>query len=107
MKHIKAFEDISKKRQKLIDELSLKQRELDELENQKRTGIIPLEEYSEEEKIEYFNKMYNSAIKIVEELEDSGHNDDDDEHWSYEAHMEILNLHKPKEFWNYFNKISD
>ncbi len=63
-----------------------------------------MEEYSDEEKIDFFNAIYKNAIYMLELAEnDNAH--DDDEHHLFEDAFRVLNLRDKKLLWNYYNKI--
>jgi len=94
------------RKRKLEEEILKKQEELKKLETGEREGIIPIEQYTDKDKIEFFDRMYKFAISLVEELENKGYSDEDNDTWAFEETMEILNTKKPKEFWNYWNSLT-
>lgn len=106
MKYINTFEfSKEERRKKLEEEILRKQKELELLDSNKRTGIIPLEDYTNEEKIEYFDKLYKQALSIIEEAEEDGYVNEDSDHYLYEEAMKSLNIKNPREMWKYFNSL--
>ena len=95
---------------KLKREIAEKKAELARLEKLEsdsiRTEAIkPLSEYTDEEKIEEFDAIYNSALTMLGEAEENGsENDNDDEHYTWEQVMELL-ARKKEKFWNYYNSL--
>lgn len=77
-----------------IDEqIKQKQEELAKLMElkAKQSAVMELHEYTDQQKIELFEKCYNFARGIVKTLEDGTyHEDNDNDHWAYETIMEIL-----------------
>jgi hypothetical protein len=59
--------------------------------------IKKLEEYTNEEKIQFFDRLYMGALSDFKKREESGF--DIDEHFVWENVMEILSRDK-REFWN-------
>ena len=49
-----------------------------------------LGEYTNEEKIEWFDKMYNKALEQIIFIEKNRYEPDDCEHFTWEAVMELL-----------------
>ena len=76
-----------------------------ELQNQlnelsKDDCIKKLSDYSVDEKIEFFDKIYSSAYNDLYADE----YDDDNEHYMWEFCMGILAKDK-REFWKYYNEL--
>jgi hypothetical protein len=79
MKHIKTFENT---------------------DSEPQNPIIPLGDYSTEDKIKFFDKMYKFANDHVEEVKREKYKDDDTDHWFFEEGFKILNLKDSKSLWN-------
>jgi len=97
------------KREKLEAELAQKQAELAALNEQEReasNAIVPLENYTDEQKIKFFDSLYNSALSHVKEVEAEGWIDEDAAHYMYEDAMSILNIENPRAMWNYYNSLT-
>lgn len=65
-----------------------------------------LSDYTPDEKCAEFDKLYRSVeaefLRIIREQRD----DDDFEHWCYEAQMGLLNPRgKPRHVWDVINKV--
>lgn len=58
-------------------------------------------EYTVEEKVAFFDKMYDNALRILKFKETNGHEGKDEDHWAYETQMNLLG----PGFWDYFNKL--
>ncbi len=103
---------MDKTSEQLKKEIKEKQAELEKLEkeeaNKKRQlAVKDLSEYTSEEKIKAFDKLYASAAFNLHEREDNGRlgdKDDDEEHYSWESLMELLARNKTK-FWDYYNSL--
>lgn len=65
-----------------------------------------MEDYTNEEKIKFFDNLYKQALSIIEEAEEEGRVDEDSDHYLYEDTMKILNIKNPREMWDYFNSIN-
>lgn len=83
-------------------------KELEELQKQniREYAIKNLEEYTEEEKIKFFDKMYKSALDELNRTIKDKYHDDDCCHYVWEEYIEILARDK-KEFWKFWNSIND
>ena len=94
------------KLQKEIKDAQEKLRLLKESEKfSKRNEVIKqLKDYSTDEKVEWFNKMYANAKEELEELEEKGYSDDDNVHYAWKTYITIL-AKTDKEFWNYWNSF--
>jgi len=91
--------------EKLKKEIKEKQALLDKLVAQEKDVIKPLEDYTIEEKEEFFNKMYSTALSALNQKIESGREDDsDDEHYIWEDIMGLLGKDKQK-FWKYWNSL--
>jgi hypothetical protein len=78
---------------------------LDELEKLETTStVVKAADYSVEEKIAYFDTLHQMALDHLTEIE-AGREDDDDEHYMYEAVVVMLNLKNQKSVWEYINQL--
>ena len=93
------------KKERLEAELAEKMAELAALEDVE-TGIVALEDYTVEQKIEFFDSLYNSALSHVKEVEAEGWVDEDAAHYMFEDVMSILNIEDTKAVWNYYNSLT-
>lgn len=93
------------KKERLEAELAQKMVELAALEDVE-TGIVALEDYTVEQKIEFFDSLYNSALSHVKEVEAEGWVDEDAAHYMFEDVMSILNIEDTKAVWNYYNSLT-
>lgn len=93
------------KKERLEAELVQKMAELAALEDVE-TGIVALEDYTVEQKIEFFDSLYNSALSHVKEVEAEGWVDEDAAHYMFEDVMSILNIEDTKAVWNYYNSLT-
>lgn len=93
------------KKERLEVELAQKMAELAALEDVE-TGIVALEDYTVEQKIEFFDSLYNSALSHVKEVEAEGWVDEDAAHYMFEDVMSILNIEDTKAVWNYYNSLT-
>jgi len=93
------------KKERLEAELAEKMVELATLEDVE-TGIVALEDYTVEQKIEFFDSLYNSALSHVKEVEAEGWVDEDAAHYMFEDVMSILNIEDTKAVWNYYNSLT-
>ena len=92
------------KKERLEAELAQKMAELAALEDVE-TGIVALEDYTVEQKIEFFDSLYNSALSHLKEVEEEGWVDEDAAHYMFEDVMSILNIEDTKAVWNYYNSL--
>lgn len=94
------------------EEIAKAEKHLEDLKNKKmRSGEIALgffkclNEYTDAEKIEHFDKLHEFAYSIVQQKIDGDyHEDNDDDHYAYEAVMFIL-ARDPESFWTSHNKF--
>ena len=93
------------KKERLEAELAQKMAELAALEDVE-TGIVALEDYTVEQKVEFFDSLYNSALSHVKEVEAEGWVDEDAAHYMFEDVMSILNIEDTKAVWNYYNSLT-
>ena len=93
------------KKEKLEAELAQKMAELAALEDVE-TGIVALEDYTVEQKIEFFDSLYNSALSHVKEVEAEGWVDEDAAQYMFEDVMSILNIEDTKAVWKYYNSLT-
>ena len=95
--------------EELKEEIERKKRELKELEEstkntERSLAIKDLSEFTSEEKIKIFDKLYGSALSIVEQSEKDGYLNDDMPTYIYEEIMDVLARDR-KIFWKYFNSL--
>lgn len=93
------------KREKLEAELKEKMAQLAALEDVE-SGIVPLKNYTTEQKVAFFDNMYKSAESHIKEVEAEGWVDEDAAHYMFEDCMRILNIEDPKAMWNYYNSLT-
>jgi hypothetical protein len=93
------------KKERLEAELAQKMAELAALEDVE-TGIVALEDYTVEQKVKFFDSLYNSALSHVKEVEAEGWVDEDAQHYMFEDVMSILNIEDTKAVWNYYNSLT-
>jgi hypothetical protein len=93
------------KKERLEAELAQKMAELAALEDVE-TGIVALEDYTIEQKVKFFDSLYNSALSHVKEVEAEGWVDEDAEHYMFEDVMSILNIEDTEAVWNYYNSLT-
>ena len=91
------------------DEIKQKKKELAELIElkSKQSIVMELDEYTDDEKIAHFEKIYAFANSIIEKINNGEyHEDNDDKHYAYEAIMNVLARDgKKSEFWDYYNEL--
>ena len=88
---------------KLEQDILSKQQELETLKKVD-APVIPCKDYTDVEKIAYFDKLYLSALEHLKEAEDNGYVNEDSEHYIFEEVFQMLNLRDPRAIWTYFNK---
>lgn len=93
------------KKERLEAELATKQAELAALEDVE-TGIVALEDYTDEQKIKFFDSLYNSALSHIKEVEVEGWVDEDAAQYMFEDVMSILNIEDTRAMWNYYNSLT-
>lgn len=93
------------KKERLEAELAAKQAELAALEDVE-TGIFALEDYTDEQKIKFFDSLYNSALSHIKEVEVEGWVDEDAAQYMFEDVMSILNIEDTRAMWNYYNSLT-
>lgn len=91
--------DIERKRL----ELELMEKSL--ISNERALAIKDLSEFTDEEKIKVFDKIYKSALSIVEDAETNGYVNDDNPHYIYEDVMSVI-ARDSRVFWKYFNSLT-
>lgn len=73
--------------------------------NSKRNNAIKdISEYTNEEKIKFFDKLYRAAYAELVELENTGNHDEDCAQYAWEEYISIL-ARDHKLFWKYWNKL--
>ena len=93
------------KKERLEAELAAKQAELAALEDVE-TGIVALEDYTVEQKVKFFDNLYNSTLSHVKEVEAEGWVDEDTAQYMFEDVMSILNIEDTRAMWNYYNSLT-
>jgi len=93
------------KKERLEAELAAKQAELAALEDVE-TGIVALEDYTDEQKIKFFDSLYESALSHIKEVEVEGWVDEDTAQYMFEDVMSILNIEDTRAMWNYYNSLT-
>ena len=71
-----------------------------------KSSIRQLDEYTDEEKIEKFDELYESAKDMLEKFRDSdrGEPDEDEPNYTWESVMNLLAKDKRK-FWEYYRTL--
>jgi hypothetical protein len=90
--------DIERKRL----ELELMEKSL--VSNERNLAIKDLSEFTEDEKIKVFDKIYESALDLVNQVEVSGFINEDIRHYLYEDVITII-ARDEKAFWLYFKSL--
>ena len=67
--------------------------------------IKTLEQYTDDEKIEKFNLLYNMALAHLGDVQEDSNSDDDTTQWFFEAVMELLSKEDGSGIWDYYNKL--
>ena len=68
--------------------------------------IKSLKSFTNEEKIEKFDYLYNYALSMVKDMENKEYIDDSDrDHYAYEEMMSILS-DNPRELFKYLNSLT-
>ena len=97
---------MNKKREELLNKFIEAQKRLEnyvkEFVDPKEKVIKKLEEYTNEEKCQFFDKIYKKALRDFEEFEENG--TELDEHYMWEEVMCILAKNR-NDFWNYYNSL--
>ena len=83
MKHLGKFNEAFSRKERIQADIDKKAKELEDLKKSLESGedrpIKSLEDWTEEEKVEWFDKFYKFALNHVDEREDSGYDDEDRE----------------------------
>lgn len=98
-------------KESIKNEIKKTKERLAELERQekldgRRDAIKSLNEFTVEEKVEFFDKLYKLAESDLLEAEEQGNIEYIDNTYGFEAYIEILARKKDK-FWEYWNSIED
>lgn len=96
---------IIERKRKLQEKISKMQEELNRLENNQKSSVVPIEKYTVEDKIKYFDKTYEFAKSMLEEVEKNSYLREDNEHYAFEHVVEILNIENKKSIWDYWNSL--
>lgn len=94
------------------DEIRKAEEHLEELKRQKTQSEVKaldfckeLDEYSDDEKIKHFDSLHAFAKSVIQsKVDGEWHEDNDDDHYAYEAIMEIL-ARRPETFWESYRKF--
>jgi len=95
--------------ERLKREIEEAKAKLEKLEKEEKTSgrnsaVKKLKEYTVEEKIKFFDKMYKNAETELKSLEKSGYQDEDSAQYAWELYISILSKDH-KLFWKYFNSL--
>lgn len=107
---IKKLKNIMNEKDKLKQELDETKRKLAELEEKEKNSerndaIRKLEDISVDDKVKFFDKLFNCAMSELDELEEKGYSDEDNAAYAWETYIEILGTEHNK-FWKYWNSLS-
>lgn len=93
--------------EKQIEEAKLKLKLLEEQEkkSERNEALKKLSEFTVDEKVAFFDKMYNSALSELKDVIKRGYHDEDCPHYAWESYIEILARDK-KKFWEYWRKLT-
>jgi len=96
-------------RESILKEIEEKKKELLELEKKekldaRKNAIKDLSEFTIEEKVTIFDKMYKSAESSLEQSIKDGYHNEDNMHYGGEEYFEIL-ARNEKDFWDFYNSI--
>lgn len=111
MKHLGKFNENLSRRERIQKELEQKKKELEELQKKSEIGedrpIKQLEDFTDDEKINFFDKFYNFALKHIEERESNGYDDEDSDHWFFEEGISVLyDKENRTKFWKWYNSLT-
>lgn len=96
---------MTSRREQLLAEQERIKLELEKLDNVK-SAITPLEDYTDEQKIDFFDALYKMSEDVVKEMENTGFSNDDEQNWFYEMGMSVLNLKDTAAMWKYINTLA-
>lgn len=99
---------MSSEKERLKKEIAANKARLKEIEKEEKihnrySAIRKLEDITEKEKIDFFDKMYSDAESELKDHQE-GNGGDSDEHYAWEAYIEILAKDRGK-FWDYWNSL--
>lgn len=86
-------------------ELELERLEKEEALSKRKEAVRDLSEFSDEEKITIFDRLYEESLEDLTDLEDKGYSDEDSPHYAYESFLEIVARDKRK-YWIYRNSLT-
>lgn len=109
-KYIKGEYPMTEK-EKLEKEIKDAKSKLEELEKKAKTdtrslAVKSLDEYTDKEKIKFFDKLYKSALSELSELEEKGWSDEDNATYAWEEYIQILAKDR-ESFWKYWRSLSE
>jgi len=84
--------------------LRLKQLEKQEKNFNRNNAIKKLSEYTNEEKIKFFDEMYKNALLELKEVEKSKYHNENCVQYAWESYIQIL-MKNHDLFWNYWNSL--
>lgn len=96
-------------KEKLAKDIAELQKKLKTLEREeeksfRKYAIKDLNEYTDGEKIEFFDNLYNYALDELNEVEKSKYHDEDCAQYGWETMIVILARDR-KDFFDYFNSL--
>ncbi len=97
-------------KEQLLKEIDEKKAQLKSLENLEKIslrdiGVKKLSEFTDEEKIEIFNRLYKSSLDDLKSVRDNKYEDEDSEVYLAEEMREIVARDK-KAYWKYRNSLT-
>lgn len=100
------MESEKEKLKREISEAKKRIKHLEKLEKEasRNNTIKSLDEYTFQEKIDFFDKIYNNSLQELVDYEKGNRHDDDSEHYAWESCIEIL-ARDSKTFWDYWNSL--
>lgn len=94
-------------KQEIENQIKKLNQELIDLENKEKSSdcIKNLSDYSDKEKIEKFDKIYQYLIDILESKKTEDYNDEDDATYLYEYMFDEIIAKNNDAFWKYHNSL--
>lgn len=106
-KYVKDNESFKEKRKRILEEeINSRREELEKLSIVEEVPVIELSDYTTEDKVKFFDKMYQLSLDTLTRAEESGYKSEDTDYWFFEQGFTILNLKNTKKLWEYYNKIN-
>ena len=95
------------RKEQLKNDIAKMQAELERIEAPITSApVLRLTDYTNEEKIAFFDSMYKLAFDTIKEVKENGYCDEDTVNWFYETGFAVLNLRDTKSLWKYKNSLS-